>query len=272
MIGFLANPVYGPFLTFLIISFIASFLVTIIYKLFTNQILMKQLKDDIKKHQDEMRSIKDTQKLLEIQKKAMDVNMKYMMESFKPTFITFIPIILLFWWIAGNIASAQIMPNEEFGIDVGFSKGVSGYVNVSPQQGIVVLSDTLQQINQSFVTKGKTNIPTAVFRFKGDVGEYTLRFDYEKRSYEKKVIISNDWNYAMPELKKGGSIVDFLSLKKEQSLPKEGPVEYIKIIQRPVHPFGENFTIFGWKPGWVATYIIFSLIISMLLRKILNLS
>jgi uncharacterized membrane protein (DUF106 family) len=76
----------------------------------------------------------------------------------------------------------------------------------------------------------------------------------------------------MPELKKGGSIVDFLSLKKEQSLPKEGPVEYIKIIQRPLHPFGENFSIFSWKPGWVATYIIFSLIISMLLRKILNLS
>jgi len=272
MIGFLSNPSYGPFLTFFIISFIASFLVTIIYKFFTNQTLMKQLREDIKKSQEQMRKTKDTQKLLEIQKKAMEVNMKYMMESFKPTFITFIPIILLFWWIAGNVASAQILPNEEFAIDVGFSKGAMGFVNVSTPPGLFILSETPQGINQSFMPKGKTNVPTAVFRFKGDAGEYVLRFDYEKRSYEKKVIISNDWDYAMPELKKGGSIVDFLSLKKEQSLPKEGPVEYIRIMQRSVHPLGESFSIFGWNPGWVATYIILSLIISMLLRKVLDLS
>ena len=272
MIGFLANPSYGPFLTFLIISFIASLLITLSYKWLTNQTLMKQLKDDIKKHQEEMRKTKDTQKLLDIQKKAMDVNMKYMMQSFKPTFITFIPIILLFWWMGGNVASAQILPNEEFSIDVGFSKGLSGYVNVSAEQEIVILSEMPQQINQSFIAKGKTNIPTAVFRFKGDAGDYTLRFDFEKRSYEKKVIISNNWDYAMPELKKGGSIVDFLSLRKEQALPKEGPVEYIKINNRPVHPQGESFSILGWKPGWIATYIIFSLLFSLVLRKVLDLS
>jgi len=272
MIGFLADPTYGPFLTFLIISFIASFLVTIIYKFFTNQALMKQMRDDIKKSQEEMRKTKDTQKLIEIQKKAMDVNMKYMMESFKPTFITFIPIILLFWWMGGNVASAQIMPNEEFSIDVGFSKGITGYVNVSAPEGITVLSETPQEINQSFITKGKIIAPTAVFRFKGNAGEYVLRFDYEKRSYEKKVIISNAWEYAMPELKRGGNIIDFLSLKKEQALPSDGPVEGIKIAQSPVHPLGKNFSIFGWNPGWVATYIIFSLLFSLVLRKILNLS
>ena len=60
-----------------------SFLITIIsvfaYKFFTNQVEMKQLKEDLKKHQKEMKDHRDNQKkMLEIQKKAMEKNLKYM--------------------------------------------------------------------------------------------------------------------------------------------------------------------------------------------------
>lgn len=272
MIGPLANPVYGPFVTFLIISFIASGIITVVYKFLTNQNLMKKLKDEIKKCQEDMRSTKDTTKLLEVQKKVMDVNMKYMMESFKPTFVTFIPIIFLFWWMSSNVAFAQLLPNEEFDVKIIFSEGINGTISVNAPKELVLLSENPQTINQTLDLKVKKAIPMATFKFKGDFGDYIVRFDYEKRSYEKLIVVSNNWDYALPELKKGNDIVNFFSFRREQSLPSDGPIEYIRVGNKPVHPLGESLSIFGWTPGWIAAYIVFSLVFSLALRKAFNLS
>ena len=100
------NSILGPFIetapltTLIIISFVITLIVTIAYKYLTNQELMKTLKEDGKKLQAEMKNNKDnTAKMLEIQKQAMEKNMKYMMHSFTPTFITFIPLLIIFTWL-----------------------------------------------------------------------------------------------------------------------------------------------------------------------------
>ena len=51
--------ILGPFYVVLLISFLVSIIVTVIYKYTTNQELMKSLKEDMKKHQDEMKKLKD---------------------------------------------------------------------------------------------------------------------------------------------------------------------------------------------------------------------
>jgi len=54
---------------------------------------------------------------------CMQTNSKYMMQSMKSTFITFLPIILIFGWMNANIAYEPLFPNEEFTIDAVFNRG-----------------------------------------------------------------------------------------------------------------------------------------------------
>ena len=99
--SFLSAPIQSyPLLTIVVLSFVITFIATIIYKWFTDQNLMKSLKEDTKKLQEEAKQHKDNPaKMMEIQKQAMDKNMKYMMHSFKPTLITILPIGLLITWL-----------------------------------------------------------------------------------------------------------------------------------------------------------------------------
>ncbi|MFH1972869.1 MAG: EMC3/TMCO1 family protein [archaeon] len=100
------DPVLGPVMSIpspwnlLLISFILTTIITLIYKFVTDQKMMKELKDEMKAFQKEMKELKDNpSKMMEVQKKAMEKNMKYMMHSLKPTLITFIPIIFIFGWL-----------------------------------------------------------------------------------------------------------------------------------------------------------------------------
>jgi len=107
----LLDPVLRPLLNLPIFWVVAilstsiSFIITIVYKLMTDQNLMKQLKDEMKELQNEMKELRNNpEKMMEVQKKAMQTNSKYMMQSMKSTLITFIPIILIFGWMNANIA------------------------------------------------------------------------------------------------------------------------------------------------------------------------
>ncbi len=93
----------------LMMSLILTSLITIMYKLLTDQILLKELKTQVKNHQKEMKNHKDDhQKMMEIQKQTMSLNMKYMKHSMKPMLFTFIPIILIFGWLRNHQAIGKI--------------------------------------------------------------------------------------------------------------------------------------------------------------------
>ena len=103
------NPVMSipsPWNLFLI-SFIITSIVTLAYKFFTDQKLMKELKGEMKSLQKEMKEFKNhPEKMMAAQKKVMEKNMKYMMQSFKPTIITMIPIIFIFTWLRAYYVDA----------------------------------------------------------------------------------------------------------------------------------------------------------------------
>ena len=100
------DPVMGPVMdlpnpwNLLLISFILTAIITLLYKFLTDQKLMKELKAEMKGYQKEMKDFKDDpKKMMEVQKLAMEKNMKYMLQSLKPTLFTFIPIIFIFSWL-----------------------------------------------------------------------------------------------------------------------------------------------------------------------------
>lgn len=98
-----------PFI--ILLSAILSFFVTLAYKFLTDQVLMKELKADLKKYQQQMKEAKgDLQRLSELQKKAMEVNMRYMRQTLKPMLITILPFLAIFAWLRSVYGSVVVIP------------------------------------------------------------------------------------------------------------------------------------------------------------------
>jgi uncharacterized membrane protein (DUF106 family) len=100
------DPVLTPIMTIgspynlILMAFLITGGITLVYKFATDQKLMKELKADMKSMQKKMKKFRDQpEKVMSMQKEAMDKNLKYMMQSLKPTLITFIPIIFIFGWL-----------------------------------------------------------------------------------------------------------------------------------------------------------------------------
>lgn len=240
------NPWLGPvlnlppFWAILIISAGITLLITIVYKYTTNQKEMKTIKEDLKKYQKEMRKEKDPKKMMATQKKALDLNMKYMMSSFKSTIYTFIPIIIIFAWLNMHIAYYPLYPDQDFTVTAQFGQGAKGNITMTAVPDLTIDSSTQE------IVDGK-----AVWTAKGGAGEYKLVFDYNTEEYEHKILITEERTYLAPE-----------------KPIKDSKLKLIVIGNEKVHPFGDNFNLFGWYPGWLATYIVFSLVFSTAFRKL----
>lgn len=252
MTGFL-DTIFNPWLglalklpafwAILVISAFITILVTVVYKYTTNQREMKQIKGDLKKYQKEMRETKDTKKLMIIQKKALDLNMTYMKSSFKSTLYTFIPIIIIFAWLNMHIAFEPIMPNTEFTITAQFGEGAKGNITLAATPELQMINGATQEIVDS----------KAIWKLKGDAGEHKLTFDYNTEEYTHSVLITSEDTYTVP-----------------QKVIKDSKLKSIINGNKAVRPFGDNFNLFGWHPGWLATYIILSIGLSTLCRKLLD--
>ncbi len=248
------NPLlyFGPVWALVIISFIISLIIVIAYKYLTNQTLMKDLKTEIKELQKEMKTLKDKpQEMMKVQKKAMQTNMKYMMHSFKPTLITFIPIILIFGWLHGHMAYYPLNPGEDFEIRAEFAQGTQGEIELRVMPTSEELEQGLFIIDNGEKLKEQTkNIKSdqALFYLKGEKeGTYNLEFEYGGKKIAKELIISSDLGkYAEPQLGVKGSKLEMITVGNE-----------------PIKP------LFG-KVGWLGTYIILSIVFSLILRKLLK--
>lgn len=245
----LLNPVLNPILiinpaiSILLLSFIISLGITVIYKLTTNQDLMKQLKSEMKEFQKEIKMLKaNPQKAMAVQKRAMETNMKYMMHSMKSTLFTILPIILIFGWMNANLAYEPIAPGEEFTVTAYFMDIYDGEVFIEIPDGITSLSEQTKTVKDGI----------ASWTLQGDAGEYLLGFGFGKKYVTKDVIISERKAYSPIEERYSKS-------------------ELKKVVNgnKPLKPLG-TLSIFGWHPGWLGYYIILSIIFSMLLRKVMK--
>ena len=178
----------------------------------------------------------DPKKVMEIQKRAMETNMKYMMHSLKPTLITFLPIIIIFGWLNAHLAYEPIMPGQEFTTTAIFEPGTMGSITLLIPEQIELLSDAKQEIKNN----------QATWNLKGATGEYILEYKFNEKTYKKELLITDKRDYKPP-----------IEKIKDDSLKE------LRISNQKVRP------LFGL--SWIWTYIIFSIVFSMVLRKILKL-
>ena len=250
----LLNPVFSPLLNInilvaiAIISLLISLIITLVYKYMTDQTMMKDLKQRQKEMQKKMKALKsEPDKMMKVQKEAMNLNMKYMKQSFKPTLITFLPIIIIFGWLNANLAFDPILPGQEFDATVLFNNGYSGMVDISLPNGVEVLGASSVEIADD----------VASFRMKGEAGDYLLVFDHEGKHYDKELTITTEQRYA-----------------PVQKTFKKQPVNSVTLSNNKliaINIFGKNEGgLFSGRIGWLGTYIIFSLLFSLGLRKVLK--
>lgn len=251
MLEKILDPIFNPLLELgyfwfiLIIAFFLTLIITLIYKFTTDQTLMKKLKAEMKTLQKEMKTLAhDPKKAMAHQKKLMSKNMDYMKHSLKPTLYTFIPIIIIFGWLNSHLAYLPIEPGNEFLLSIEFKEGAFGDVSLDVMPELNILSQKTQTIQDNY----------AVWTLSGEQGDYQVTITFGNRQFDKDLIISSENNYASP-----------ITTIKDSDLME------IKIHNEKVKPLG-NFSLFGWKPGWLGTYIILSLIFSLLMRRVLKIS
>ena len=246
MLEFMNAPldfIFGPLLKIptlwavIMLSMLISLLTTVIYKYATNQQLMKDLKDEIKALQNEAKQLKENpQKSMEVQKKSMETNMKYMSHSIKPTLITFLPIIILFGWMTAHFAYDQILPAQEFSIALLYQDKIAGNVTIQTPPEITLTGKPGREI-----TNGET-----IFTMKGKEGKHAIKFFVDGQEYKKEVLITKENKYAEPQTQVNDKIMKTITASNRE-----------KIVMN----------LLGWKLGWLGTYIIFSIIFSITLRK-----
>ena len=247
------DPILGPVMSIpapwnlLLISFIITGGITLLYKFATDQKLMKDLKQEMKDLQKEMKSLKDNpEKMMSVQKEAMKVNMEYMKHSLKPTLFTMLPILLIFGWMSGALAYDPITVGESYTIMADFAEGVSGQAQlVLDLESEFSSSEAVQMISEG----------SATWRVKSSVaGEHILAVETGDASETITVLVTEgELDYADAELKF-----------------EESDISKISVGYNKLTPLG-GLSIFGWNPGWLALYIVVSLILSLSLRKAMGL-
>jgi len=197
------DPIFSPLLNLptllaiIILSFLISLIITIVYKYTTNQNLMKQLKEEIKEFQKEAKELKkEPDKAMAVQKKSMQTNMKYMMHSMKSTLYSILPIIIIFSWMNANFAYDPIPAGKDFTTTVTFDDDVRGTIELSVPRGIVIDGNEIKEIKDSEVK----------WVLNGENGEYLLEYIFDGKKYNKEILISEN-KYKEPLKRIGDNVI-----------------------------------------------------------------
>lgn len=239
------DPIFSPLLALptllavIILSFMISLIITVVYKYTTDQNLMKQLKEEMKSFQKQIKELRSNpEEAMKIQKRAMQTNMKYMMQSMKSTLYSFIPIILIFGWMNANLAYEPIMPNQDFTTRVIFGENIDGQVEISVPDGITINGESKKPIQNS----------EAVWYLNGERGEYLIEYLFNGKKYGKEILISEK-RYVAPVKKVNDDVVRTIEVSNKKNV---------------------LINLFGWEMGWLITYIIFAILFSILIRKLMK--
>ncbi|MBI5148405.1 DUF106 domain-containing protein [Candidatus Pacearchaeota archaeon] len=86
----------NPLVSILLISLLVNIVFTFIYKRFTNQTKLKEIKEKQKEYQKQIKELKDKpQQMMQVQKEMMQMSGEQMKLGLKPMLLTFIPFILV---------------------------------------------------------------------------------------------------------------------------------------------------------------------------------
>jgi uncharacterized membrane protein (DUF106 family) len=249
----LLDPIFDPLLylnpglAIFTVAFLVTVLITVVYKYTTDQKMMKELKQSLKDMQKKMREVakKDPQKAMGMQSQAMKKNFEYMKHSFKATLYTLIPVLFIFIWMSANFVYHPIVPGQEFTLTAEFASGHANNITLTTIPEMTIKGDGGEK-TQKIIFDEKTRAGMAIWTLSAPAeGEYQLQLDYNNELYDHKILVTKGKKYSNPE-----------KLVQDSKL----------VGNEKVYPF----TVFGLKINWLWAYIIISIVLSILLRKIMK--
>lgn len=249
IIDLVLNPVFGwllnlpPILAILILSVVLGLVSILAQKYMTDQAKMRRLKSDTKKLQKQMKEAqkaKEQDKMMKVQQKLMPIQLDMMKETFKPLLLTMVPFLIIFLWLGNHFAFLPIEPGEQFTVTAEFEEGLSGQAALA--------SETLDIGNGTKQIEGGVVAWTA----SGPAGKHDLTLSFAGAEVTRQVLITENREYVPPQ-----KVLD-------------GPVREFNVNNAKLLPLGQGFNLFGWRPGWIFYYIIFSIPISLGIKKLLN--
>ena len=249
---------FPPVLTIFLISLSISFIITIVYKFTTNQKLMKMLQADMKSLRSEIKNTKDTSQAAQLNKHLMEKTMQQMMQSMKSTLITIVPIFFIFGWMSGNIAFAQVAPNEQFTASIEFEDAVNSEATIQSET-LEILTNSTQSVEGNRVE----------WKLQGSEGIHEITYTYGDETYSREVILTDKWEYSDPYLEKKRSYFGIIDIGDDNPIKEESQISRIAVDLPSIHPLG-GFRAFGWQPGWLATYFLFTLALTFPVRRLLK--
>ena len=247
LIDTLLNPILQPlvgisvFWGIVTLSLCGALLSTLANKYFSDQNEIKRLKDEQKQHQQKMKESRNNpEEMISAQKHMSRITFELLRHSFKPMLITLIPFWLLFIWMNAHLAYVPIAPGQEFTVT---AMGAPGMARIVAPQQVDVIGDAQKKMNG-----------TVDFTLKAsDVGTYFIDIEHDGEIYTKDVVVSTEQLYA-----------------DKEKVFKDKPLQSVTIQYSTLYPLGET-SLFGWTPGWLGWYIIFSIGFGLLLRKVFKL-
>ena len=246
--GFVNMP---HFWIIFILALITTFITTIIYKYATDQKRLKEIKTKLKDLRKKMKdNSKDTKKVMSLQKEMMELNMEMMKQSFKSMLYTFIPLIILFGWMSANIAYQPINPGEEFTVTARIS---NSYPYALSEINLSIVPTGTVERNEAYVPSKESRREIQWKVTAPEEGMHTIIIESNTFKESKDILITNSKKYINP----------VKDIKQSQLLR-------IEVGNQPVRPLAEMGI--GLKLNWLWTYIILSVLFSILLRKILKVS
>jgi len=224
----------NPKIALLLVSIVTVLISTLVYKRFSNQKEIKRLKTLVKDmNKDAKAHMDNKEKVLEIQNDILKYNMDLMKLTMRPSFYTIIPLMMIFIWLSLVFAQQPIMPGAEFNVFV------PEYNNIDLTSEKVIES----YANFEFVNQSQTNEGlNFIFKAPSTTGKYNYKVDESSHS----IIVSNYPVYFE---------------RKINTESEELEINTGKLI---------ILNLFGWRLGYLGTYIIFSIFINTIIRKLLN--
>lgn len=256
------DSVLGPLLklpgllTIFILSFLITIFITLVQKFTTDQNRLKQIKEEMKTIQKRMKDEKDPQEKMRLQKESMKFVPEQMKITMKSMLYTILPLFVLFPWMSNNLAFEPIYPGEEFTVSVFFENGANGEIEIDVPEGITVIGDKTHKIN------GGEEVN---WNLKGDSGEYLLQFITNNSVETKEVLITDEQKY---KINKKSKKTFTLFEPPEPFIKDDSMIKMIKTNHNN-RVYLSALKVINWG-GWLSTYFIFSILTSILIRKILK--
>jgi uncharacterized membrane protein (DUF106 family) len=229
-----------PLVALLVLSFVVALCNKLAYWKFTDQSLIREYKAQLKKFQEQLKKAKDdTKKMLEIQSKMMDINMQLMSQQFKPLLITMLPVIIIFGWMSLHLAYDPLQPGEPFvtQIELAQAKQISAY------------SQTAELISDRNLIGEKVQ-----FSWNASKGNHTLVYsvsDGTRVHNVSHVVLVDSVDYLNP--------LQFVSDSDVKAIRVHNPSKVV-------------FSVFGLDFTWFWSYVLFSIIFSLAIHRLMKLA